>query len=465
MAPFAKAGGLGDVAAALPAVIRKLGADVRVMLPRYGTIDREKWALKPLVEGIRFPVGFETVTASVLETERDGVPVYFVEIPWLFGDRDAAYGYGDDPRRFAIFCGAAFAACQQLGWKPDVVHANDWHTALAPAMIKGGRAGSYFLDTGSLLTVHNLAYQGWVDRYSLDGAAAFLPHWVGEGWVNLLGLGLGTADLISTVSPTYSREIRSPEFGEGLDGLLRSRQDRLHGILNGLDPAAFDPATDPNLPAHFSLDDLAGKARCKAALQEEAGFRPDPAAPVLAAVSRLVDQKGFDLFAGAAERLIEETPIQVIVLGTGNPHYEWLLRDLTERYPGRVRAFLGFDPALAQRIYAGADMFLMPSRFEPCGLGQMIAMRYGTVPVVRGTGGLADTVMEGPPQEPGTGFVFWEYTVEALDACVRRALAAFSGYEDWGAIMRRGMAEPHSWEGPAKQYLGLYEEAVRLRRA
>lgn len=465
MAPYAKAGGLGDVAAALPAALHKLGVDVRVVLPRYGRIDRDRWGLTPAVESFRFPAGFETITASLLHTERDGVPVYFVEIPWLFGDRDAAYGHDDDPRRFALFCGAVFAGLERLGWRPDVVHANDWHTALAPAMLRGGRAGAAYMDTAGVLTIHNLAYQGWVDRHSLDGAAAFLPHWVSEQWVNLLGLGLGTADMISTVSPTYAREILSSDFGEGLDGLLRSRQDRLRGILNGLDTQLFNPQTDPHLPATFSADDLSGKARCKAALQAEAGFAPEPAAPLLGAVSRLVDQKGFDLFTAAAEPLLRETPVQVVVLGTGSPHYEGLLGDLERRYPGRVRAWLTFDAALAQRIYGGADMFLMPSRFEPCGLGQMIAMRYGAVPVVRGTGGLADTVHEGPPEKPGTGFVFWEYTVEALRGALDRALLAFGQFDTWGTIMRQAMREDRSWDGPARQYLSMYEDAVRLRGA
>jgi starch synthase len=324
------------------------------------------------------------------------------------------YDHGDDARRFVLFTAAALAAQEYAGWRPDVVHANDWHTAIAPAMLRGGHAGAFYVDTASVLTVHNLAYQGWTERGALDGAAAFLPHWVTEHWVNILATGLTTADLITTVSPTYAREILTPEYGEKLEGVLHSRQDRLHGVLNGLDTERFDPSRDPAIPAHYSAEDLSGKAICKEALQREAGFSPAPGAPLLAMVSRLVDQKGFDLFAGAVQGLLHETDAQIVILGTGQPHYHALLEHLQHGHPDRIRAWITFDAALAQRIYAGADLFLMPSRFEPCGLGQMIAMRYGTVPVVRGTGGLADTVHEGPPGEPRTGFVFWEYGAAAL---------------------------------------------------
>ncbi|HTE17378.1 MAG TPA: glycogen/starch synthase, partial [Armatimonadota bacterium] len=338
MAPFAKVGGLGDVAAALPPALRRLGHDVRVVMPRYGTIDPARWELAPSVGSFRFPAGYETITASFLQTERDGVPVYFVELPWLFGDRHSMYDHGDDARRFALFCAAALAGCERLGWQPDVLHANDWHTALTPAMLKGGRAGAHYVDTASVLTVHNLAYQGWTHRAALEGAEAYLPHWAHEQWVNILGLGLTTADLITTVSPTYAREILTPEYGEKLDPLLRSRGDRLHGVLNGIDTDLFDPATDPHVAANYSAADPTGKAVCKAALQEEAGFPTEPRTPLLAAVSRLVDQKGFDLFAAAAACLLSDTPLQIVVLGTGAPKYHALLERLEVDYPGRIRA-------------------------------------------------------------------------------------------------------------------------------
>lgn len=464
VAPFAKVGGLGDVAGALPAALRRLGHDVRVVMPRYGTLDRDRWGMAPVVPPFRFPAGYETPEASLLAAEQDGVPVYFVEIPWLFGDRHSMYGHGDEERRFVLFSAAALQGIERLGWQPDVVHANDWHTAIAPAMLKGGRAGPFYVDAASVLTIHNLEYQGWVEHAALGGAAAFLPHWVHDPWVNLLGVGVTTADLITTVSPTYAREILTPEHGQRMDGLLRSRQDRLFGVLNGIDTALFDPRRDTHLAAHYGPEDPGGKRACKEALQREAGFAPDPDAPLLAMVSRLVDQKGFDLFAGAAEGLLSETPLRIVVLGTGTPHYHGLLEDLERRYPDRLRAWLTFDPALAQRIYAGADLFLMPSRFEPCGLSQMIAMRYGTVPVVRATGGLADTVQEGPPDEPRTGFVFWEYDPLALRRAVDRALSAFHRKDEWHVLMHNGMRRDFSWGRSAEAYAELYYQALEWRR-
>ncbi len=463
VAPFAKAGGLGDVAASLPAALRRLGHEVRVVMPRYGQIDPERWGLTPALAPYRFPAAYEVITASLLHTRGDdGVPVYFVDVPWLFGERPSMYGHGDDPRRFVLFCAAALAAMERLDWKPDVVHANDWHTALVPAMLRGGRAGSHFLGTASVLTIHNLAYQGWTERRALDGAAAFLPHWVTGDWVNLFSLGLSTADLVTTVSPTYAREILTPEYGESLDGLLRSREDRLHGVLNGLDLERFDPATDPAIAAHYSAEDPGPKATCKQTLQREAGLPERADAPLLAMVTRLVDQKGSDLVAGIEEQLLQETDVQFCVLGTGQPRYEALLLGLQNRYPDRVRAWLKFDADLAQRIYAGADLFLMPSRFEPCGLGQLIAMRYGTVPVVRATGGLADTVREGPTGDPQTGFVFWEYEPAALLAAIRRALDAYRQPDEWEALGRNGMRQDHSWSRSATIYAELYARAMEL---
>ncbi len=463
VAPFAKAGGLADVAGALPAALRRLGHDVRVVMPRYGQIDPEQWGLETVLPSYRYPAGHEVIAASLRRTERDGVPVYFVEIPWLFGNRPTMYDQPDEQRRFLLFTAGAFAGMEALGWQAEVVHAHDWHTAVAPAMLKGGRAGSFYLDAASVLTIHNLAYQGWADRARLDGAAGLLPHWVHEPWVNLLALGAGTADLITTVSPTYAREILTPEYGEGMDAQLRTRQDRLHGVLNGLDLATYDPTTDPHLPARFSAEDLRGKRLCKEALQQEAGFAPDPEIPLLGMVGRLVDQKGFDLFAAAAETLLQEHPLQVVVLGTGQPQYHHLLNQLQHRYPDRLRAWLTFDAALAQRIYAGCDLFLMPSRFEPCGLSQMMAMRYGTVPVVRATGGLADTVEEGLPGDPRTGFVFWEYREEALRAAVGRALAVYRHPDQWHALQQNGMRSDFSWDRSAALYADLYSEAIRLR--
>jgi starch synthase len=326
-------------------------------------------------------------------------------------------------------------------------------------MLRSGHLGAFFRDTGSLLTIHNIAYQGQASRAALDGAATFIPGYVPDAWVNLLALGIQNAGVVTAVSPTFAAEMRTPLGGMGLDGVLRSRGDRVRGVLNGIDTREFDPATDPRLPAHYDVDHPEGKAACKRALQEEAGLAIDPSLPLLGMVSRLVDQKGFDLVADTLPRLIPGTPLQVVILGTGQPRYEALLRLLQERYPDRVRAFFAFDAALAQRIYAGSDMFLMPSLFEPCGLGQLIAMRYGTVPVVRAVGGLLDTVHEGPTGDPGTGFVFWLYEAGHLEDCLYRAIHAFQRPREWSQIVRNDLLQDYSWERSARVYARLYESA------
>jgi starch synthase len=304
-----------------------------------------------------------------------------------------------------------------------------------------------------------------VERGALGNVAALLPEDVHDSWVNMLALGLQSADILTTVSPTYAREILTPEYGVGLDWLLRARQDRLYGVLNGIDYEAFNPETDPRIAANYSVKDLAGKAACKLALQQEAGFARDPATPILGIVGRLVDQKGTGLFAEAIEQLLHERAIQVTLLGQGEPRYQALLQRIEQQYPGQFRAWLTFDAILAEHIYAGADMFVMPSRYEPCGLGQMIAMRYGTVPVVRRTGGLADTVQEGLPGEPRTGFVFWPYDAGALKDAIGRAIAAYGRREEWLKIVRNDMVVDHSWTRSAHAYLDLYRLAVDLARA
>ena len=465
VAPYAKVGGLADVAGALPKALRQLGHDVRVIMPHYSTINPSRWKLTEAERPYTVSVGHETLGVVAHQGSMDGVPIYFLDVLGFFGNRTAIYGEPDDGRRFIFFCAAALRFAERLGWKPDVVHANDWHTAIAPALLDGNRAGSFLQDTATVFTIHNLAYQGVVDRGTLGGAEMLLPSGVHDAHVNVMVLGLGTADVLTTVSPTYAQEILAPENGAGLDWLLRARQDRLHGVLNGIDTDVFNPATDPHIAERYSATDLDGKAACKAALQQEAGFRVDPAAPVLALIGRLVDQKGFDLFAAAVEPLLTQTPIQIAILGTGEPHYHALLDQLQRRFPDRLRAWLMFDAALAQRMYAGADMFLMPSRFEPCGLGQMIAMRYGTVPIVRGTGGLVDTVAEGPPGKPLTGVVFWEYDAGSLQHAVGRALAKFAHGEEWRRLILNDMQVDNSWTRSATAYVDLYRTAVDLNRS
>ena len=464
VAPFAKVGGLADVAGALPKALHQLGHEVRVAMPRYGRIDAERWGLQPGAPEFTVDLGGDVATVRVLEGAIDAVPVDFIDIPEFFGNRQSVYSDPDDGRRFLFFCAAALRYMEQIGWKPDVVHANDWHTAIAPAMLKTGKAGAFLAGAASMFTIHNLAYQGVVERTSLGGAATLLPDEMQDAWVNIMVTGLGTADLLTTVSPTYAQEILTPEYGAGLEWLLRTRHDRLAGVLNGIDTEVFNPETDPDIAVNFGLEDLSGKAACKTALQREAGFASNPRLPLMGMIGRLVDQKGFDLFAAAVEDLINHSPLQVVILGTGEPQYHALLEHLQARYPDRLRAWLTFDGIQAQRIYAGSDMFLMPSRFEPCGLGQMIAMRYGTVPVVRGTGGLVDTVEEGPPGAPRTGFVFWPYNAGDLQGAVRRALDTFDDPGHWQTLVHNDLAVDNSWHRSAQRYVELYEQAVAYSR-
>jgi starch synthase len=460
VAPYAKVGGLADVAGALPKALKQLGHDVRVVMPRYQQIDTAKWGLRPSVEPWTSSVGGEQLPVSVFEGNLGGAAIFFVDVGGMFVERAAIYGEGDDGRRFLFFCAAALELPHRLDWKPDILHANDWHTAIVPALAGHGGGDPFLAGAATVFTIHNLAYQGVVERAALGGAVALLPDDVQDAWVNIMALGLRTADILTTVSPTYAQEILTPEYGAGLEWLLQARRDRLFGVLNGIDVEVFNPETDEALGANYSLDNLQGKAACKAALQREAGFAEDPAVPLLGMVGRLVDQKGFDLFAAASESILNETPLQVVILGTGQPEYHALLQRLEQQYPGRIRAWLAFDAMLAERIYAGADMFLMPSRFEPCGLGQMIAMRYGTVPIVRGTGGLVDTVQEGPPSDPRTGFVFWRYDPGDLQDAIRRAIAAYNRHEEWQQIVRHDMQVDNSWTRSAQAYVDLYRMAL-----
>lgn len=460
VAPFAKVGGLADVARALPKALRQLGHEVRVVMPRYGRIAPARWNLHPGAPDFTVDVGGEVAGVSVLEGTIDEVPVDLIDIPELFGNRQSIYGDADDGRRFLFFCAAALRYVEQIGWQPDVIHANDWHTAIAPAMLKTGKASAFLADAASVFTIHNLAYQGMVERASLAGAARLLPDDVQDDWVNIMATGLRYADMLTTVSPAYAREILTPEYGAGLEGLLRERQDRLVGVLNGIDTELFDPETDPEIAANYGLEDLTGKAACKTALQREAGFHSDARVPVLGMIGRLVNQKGLDLFAAVIEPLLKDSRLQVVILGTGEPQYHALLERLQAYYPDRLRAWLTFDGIQAQRIYSGADMFLMPSRYEPCGLGQLFAMRYGTVPIVRGTGGLMDTVQEGPPTDPHTGFVFWPYNAADLQGAVRRALDTFEQPEQWSRLVHNDLAADNSWQRSAPQYVKVYEQAI-----
>ncbi|HEU67756.1 MAG TPA: glycogen synthase GlgA [Candidatus Acetothermia bacterium] len=463
LAPFAKVGGLADVAAGLPPALARLGLDVRVAIPKYRAIGERA---QDFASAGTFPVtmGGKDLTCSVSQgiIPASDVPIYFLGHDPYF-DRRGIYGeqneeYPDSLARFAFLSRAALGLGPALGWLPDVIHANDWHTALAPVYL---RAGAVDLMSRSVLTIHNLAYQGW---FPIDQAAAVGLNEAGRKLVasgrqlNLLRGGIQAADWITTVSPTYAEEILTR--GEGLEDALQARRDSLTGILNGIDTSVWDPSTDPHLWAPYSSTDLAGKVVNKRALQEALGLAPT-AAPLLGMVSRLAEQKGFDLLLVAFERMMA-FGIQFVLLGEGDARYASFFRDAEQRYPGRVRALIEFSEPWAHRIEAGADIFLMPSRFEPAGLNQLYSLRYGAVPVVHATGGLKDTIREcDPVHDRGNGFLFAEYTAEAMLEAVGRAIRLWrTDPEAWRKLVARGMAEDHSWNRPARQYCAVYERVV-----
>jgi starch synthase len=464
VAPFSKTGGLGDVAGALPQALAARGHRVLVFTPRHGVVDPVAHRLEPLPFSVQ--AGGEV---GGLWVARGPAPVFFLEHERYFGHRQGIYSepgheYGDNAQRFAFFCRAALALPGLVGFRPRILHLHDWHAALAAWLLRHEPPGAgdepWVGEARSVLTIHNLAHQGvfpkeMVPEVGLPWSVFRYDGMEFHDRLNFLKGGLTFADVLTTVSPTYAREILTPEQGEGLDPLLRHRASDLHGILNGIDAAAWDPARDPHLPAHFSRGHLAGKARCKAGLQRELGLPVRPGVPLAVLVGRLADQKGIDIALAALPELLAQD-VQVAVLGTGRPDYERALERLDRERPERMRVRTRFDEGLAHRMEAGADLFLMPSRFEPCGLNQMYSLRYGTVPVVRAVGGLADTVEDFDGKARGTGFVFQEYSPGALLTAVRRALDVYRDRAAWSALVDRGMAQDNSWEQRAERYETLY---------
>lgn len=471
VAPFVKTGGLADVAGALPKALRAVGHDVRVVMPRYRELRERAIPMTGPIGASFLPLGERAEEQRIWEWaggDADHVPLYLLDIPAAF-ERAAIYGEADDHRRFILFARGVLDTMQHLrevgGWQPDVVHCHDWHSALVINYLKTFYAYT-FGHIATVFTIHNLAYQGQVQPEVLTLAGltegGLIENGMGPGIANtfnIMARGIAYADVVSTVSPTYAREIMTAEYGERLDGVLRARRDRVTGILNGIDTTVFDPATDTHLVAPYSVRDMAGKAACKAALQEACGLEVNPARPLLGIVSRLVEQKGLDLLHAVLPWLMRETDAQVVVLGTGQPYLQEAFLRHGEVHGDRVAVRIGFDAALAQRIYAGADAFLMPSRFEPCGLGQLIALRYGTVPIVRATGGLVDTVREGLE---GNGFVFHQYDARQFADAIGRALACYRDTKSWAVVRERGMREDHSWTTAAQHYAGVYAWARQL---
>lgn len=466
--PFAKVGGLADVAGALPKALRSLGHDVRLMIPRYGSISSEEFSFEKIGKPCPVPCGpGEEQVHLVHTTTKDGVPVYLVWDEKYFYARERVYGFDDDPQRFALFGRAVISSLPMMGWTPDVIHANDWHTAVVPTWLayEGIHLPEY-RHMGSLFTIHNLAYQGTAGRLILTfGQMEYVRHLSVEqpGQVNWMAQGIANSDLVSTVSKQYAKDILKPEAGSGLDPLLKERKDRLHGVVNGIDYDLWNPATDPHIAQHFDRSSLKMRAVNKAALQQEARLPTRPDTPLIGMVTRLDYLKGIDLLQPVLSRLLEGD-IQFVILGTGTEEYHEILEGLQSRYSDKMRAFLRYDDPLARRIYAGSDIFLMPSRFEPCGLGQMIAMHYGAVPVVHRTGGLSDTVTD-YDQRPNkaTGFVLSPLTPKSLTNGLERALDVFRDRDAWTELQKRGMKTDFSWQASAKKYVKLYRQIVELR--
>ncbi len=478
--PFAKTGGLADVAGALPREIARLGHRVAVYMPLYARVrtriekERAGAELEYAIRSLTIPFRYYNRFAGIVDGgTRDGVQFYFVDCPEMF-DRPELYGpgggeYPDNAERFGLFCRAVLEAAKQLG-VPDVFHVHDWQTGPIPLYLRTTYAGDPMLQhAATVLTIHNAAYQGtfppatteqllfpW-EVFTMDKVEQYDRF-------NFLKAGVVFADQLTTVSRRYAEEIQTPEFGGNLEGVLQRRAPDLHGILNGVDYGHWNPATDGNLAAHYTADDLSGKRVCRADLLHAFGLaNVAESTPVIGIVSRLATQKGFDLVAAIGEELAQRE-VAVVVLGTGEPVFENFFRSWAFRHPDRVAVQIRYDEAVAHKVEAGADIFLMPSRYEPCGLNQIYSLKYGTVPVVRATGGLDDTIEEWDAEKgTGTGFKFSGYDPHALLAELDRALAAFQDKESWQKLMRNGMAREYGWAKPASEYSLVYQEAARRR--
>lgn len=465
-APFVKTGGLGDVAGSLPAALVRAGAEVIVMVPKYATIKDEYKAQMEHFSDFYVSLGWRNEYCGLEKLEHDGVTYMFIDNERYFA-RDYPYGFFDDGERFAFFSKAITESLQHLpaGFECDILHCNDWQTALAPVFLREFYQGLPLYDrVKTVFSIHNVAFQGQFSDTVMEDilGVAHIPAAASQlrcdaCSINYMLGALRYADAITTVSPTYANEIQTPEFGEGLDGVLRERSYALQGILNGIDVAGFDPATDKRIAANYTVDDRSGKAVCKAKLQEELGLEVRDDRPLMVMVTRLTRQKGMDLVMYALDRILAGG-VQVAVLGTGDRDYEDGLRYFQDKYPGTMAARIEFDPALSQRMYAAADMFLMPSKFEPCGLSQIIAMRYGTLPIVRETGGLKDTVQ--PYNEftgEGTGFSFSNFNGDEMgDAVFRAARLFWDNREAWDQLVTQAMSQDFSWTRSADKYLDLY---------
>lgn len=461
MAPLVKVGGLADVVGSLPKALNQLGHDVRVMIPKYGSIDLKGQRISTVTSGVDVHIGGLSRQISV-ELLEEGLKTYLVRGEDFEGAKEP---YGESElQRFLVFCYAVAKALHVIEWQPEIVHCHDWHTALVPLWLK--KSGDSYL---TFFSIHNLAYQGAFDagfltQHGLAQLWYSLPVGMPQPPLNFMGQGILWADVVTTVSQTYAREILTPEHGEGLDALLRFRKDRLFGIVNGLDVEVYNPSTDRLLAANYDTGTLDRRIINKFTLQKEAGLPQDAEVVLIGMVSRLDEQKGLDILVESLSSLFSEFPVQMVVLGRGKEYYHNLLRQAAEKYRHRLAVIIAFDERFARLIYGGCDVFLMPSRFEPCGLGQLIAMRYGAVPIVRHTGGLVETVDDlSQDWANGTGFVFHEYSSTAMLDAIRRAVSAYRDRKAWQEVMVRIMSRDFSWQSSAKKYEELYQRALEGR--
>lgn len=468
VAPFIKTGGLADVAGSLPNALAKLGHDVRVILPLYSAIPAMWRRQMTFLKSFHFPLSWRNAYCGLFSLAYQGLTYYFIDNEYYF-QREGLYGQFDDGERFAYFSRAVVEVPIQLGWSPDIIHCNDWQTSLVPVyLLEARHREPLLMHTKSVFTIHNIEYQGQFDRNILGDVLGLDESYFREdmlsyyGDVNLVKGAIYAADYITTVSPTYAKELQYAFYAHGLEGVIADNYHKFTGILNGIDMEHNNPATDPFLPAPYSAADPSGKAACKAALQEKLGLNVDPDVPIIACISRLVAHKGYELVTAAFPKILEHY-VQFVVLGTGDWGIESFFRMAAQEYPGRVSANLMYSAELASQLYAGADLLLMPSISEPCGLSQMIAMRYGTVPIVRLTGGLKDSVPSyNPITGTGLGFTFGSITPGDLLGAIDRGLEAYeTDRPNWTALMKRGMTTDFSWDQSASAYEKVYQKVMR----
>ncbi len=462
--PFVKSGGLADVAGALPKELVKLGNDVRVVLPKYSLIPEKYREEMIKVEEVRVPVGWRQQYCGIETLEYEGITYYFLDHEYYFY-RDSLYGHYDDAERFSFFCRGVLEALKVVDFKPDIIHSHDWHTGMISYLLKADyQEQELYKEIKTIFTIHNLQFQG-VFPYSVLGDLLNLKDenfydLEFHGDISFMKGAIQSADFITTVSPTYKEEIQTAYYGEKLDGLLRSHREKLLGIVNGIDDQLYNPETDENITAPYSVKTLGKKMKNKAALQKRFGLPENESTPIISMVTRLTKQKGLDLIKRVLDEVLRQD-VQVIVLGTGEKEFEDYFRHMEWVYPSKFKAYIGFDEVLAHQIYAGSDLFLMPSKFEPCGLGQLIALRYGTIPIVRETGGLNDTVTSyREDTEEGNGFTFRNFNAHDMLYTIQRAIDSYNQDKVWNKIVKTAMTQDYSWRKSAIKYDQLYADLI-----